>query len=182
RPRAIRPASTDVWICPRPDGHIQAMGRDERERKQYRYHARWRRVRDEAKYGRTLAFGRALTKIRRATERDLGLPGLPRRKVLAAVVRLRGTTRIRVGNDEYARTNGSFGLTTMRDRHAHIQGATVEFRFRGKSGIQHAVSIDDRRLAQVVRRCQELPGQELLQYVGDDGEVHDIGSEGVDRA
>jgi DNA topoisomerase-1 len=176
---AIPPAWTDVWICPRPDGHIQATGRDERGRKQYRYHARWRLVRDEAKYGRTLAFGRALTKIRRATERDLKLPGLPRRKVLAAVVRLLETTLIRVGNDEYARTNGSFGLTTMRDRHAHIQGATVEFRFRGKSGIQHVVSIDDRRLAQVVRRCQELPGQELLQYVGNDGEVHDIGSEDV---
>ena len=165
----IPPAWTEVWICPRPDGHIQATGRDARGRKQYRYHARWRSVRDEAKYGRTLAFGRALSKIRRATGRDLKLPGLPRRKVLAAVVRLLETTLIRIGNDEYARDNHSFGLTTMRDRHARVQGATLEFRFRGKSGIQHTVAIDDRRLAQVVRRCQELPGQELLQYVDEDG-------------
>jgi DNA topoisomerase-1 len=178
---AIPPAWTDVWICPRPDGHIQATGRDARGRKQYRYHARWRSVRDEAKYGRTLAFGRALARIRRATERDLKLPGLPRRKVLAAVVRLLETTLIRIGNDEYARANRSFGLTTMRDRHARVQGATLEFRFRGKSGIHHAVSIEDRRLAQVVRRCQDLPGQELLQYVGDDGEVHDIGSDDVNE-
>jgi DNA topoisomerase-1 len=136
-------------------------------------------VRDEAKYGRTLAFGRALAKIRRATERDLKLPGLPRRTVLAAVVRLLETTLIRIGNDEYARDNNSFGLTTMRDRHARVRGATLEFRFRGKGGINRVVSIDDRRLAQVVRRCQELPGQELLQYVDEDGEVRDIGSEDV---
>jgi DNA topoisomerase I len=175
----IPPAWTEVWICPRPDGHIQATGRDERGRKQYRYHARWRSVRDEAKYGRTLAFGRALAKIRRATERDLKLPGLPRRKVLAAVVRLLETTLIRIGNDEYARDNNSFGLTTMRDRHARVRGATLEFRFRGKSGINHTVTIDDRRLAQVVRRCQDLPGQELLQYIDEDGEVRDVGSDDV---
>ena len=178
---AIPPAWTEVWICPRADGHIQATGRDDRGRKQYRYHARWRSVRDEAKYGRTLAFGRALAKIRRATERDLKLPGLPRRKVLAAVVRLLETTLIRIGNDEYARDNHSFGLTTMRDRHARVKGATVEFRFRGKSGINHTVSIDDRRLARVVGRCQELPGQELLQYLDDDGEIRDIGSDDVNE-
>ncbi len=175
----IPPAWTEVWICPRPDGHIQATGRDARGRKQYRYHARWRSVRDEAKYGRTLAFGRALAQIRRATERDLKLPGLPRRKVLAAVVRLLETTLIRIGNDEYARDNNSFGLTTMRDRHARVRGATLEFRFRGKSGINHAVTIEDRRLAQVVRRCQDLPGQELLQYIDEDGEVRDVGSDDV---
>ncbi len=178
---AIPPAWTDVWICPRADGHIQATGRDDRGRKQYRYHARWRSVRDEAKYGRTLAFGRALSRIRRATERDLKLPGLPRRKVLAAVVRLLETTLIRIGNDEYARQNHSFGLTTMRDRHAEVRGSTVEFRFRGKSGIRHAISIEDRGLAQVIRRCQELPGQELLQYVDEEGQVHDIGSEDVNE-
>lgn len=178
---AIPPAWTDVWICPRPDGHIQATGRDDRGRKQYRYHARWRSVRDEAKYGRTLAFGRALAKIRRTTRRDLDLPGLPRRKVLAAVVRLLETTLIRIGNDEYARANKSFGLTTMRDRHAHVHGGTLEFRFRGKSGVYHDVSIDDRRLARVVRKCQELPGQELLQYVDEDGENRDIGSDDVNE-
>jgi DNA topoisomerase-1 len=178
---AIPPAWTDVWICPWPHGHIQATGRDERGRKQYRYHARWRSVRDEAKYGRTLAFGRTLSRIRRVTERDLKLPGLPRRKVLAAVVRLLESTLIRIGNDEYARTNNSFGLTTMRDRHARVRGASLEFRFRGKSGIHHAISLDDRRLAQVVRRCQELPGQELFQYVDEDGQVRDIGSEDVNE-
>ena len=175
----IPPAWTEVWICPRADGHIQATGRDDRGRKQYRYHARWRSVRDEAKYGRTLAFGRAMSKIRRTTARDLKLPGLPRRKVLAAVVRLLETTLIRIGNDEYARDNHSFGLTTMRDRHATVQGATLEFRFRGKSGIHHTVAIDDRRLAQVVRRCQELPGQELLQYIDEEGEARDVGSDDV---
>jgi len=178
---AIPPAWTEVWICPRPDGHIQATGRDDRGRKQYRYHARWRSTKDEAKYGRTLAFGRALSKIRRVTERDLKLPGLPRRKVLAAVVRLLETTLIRIGNDEYARANGSFGLTTMRDRHARIEGAKLEFRFRGKSGVHHSIELDDPGLARVVRRCQELPGQELFQYVDDDGEVRDIGSADVNE-
>ncbi len=176
---AIPPAWTDVWICPRPDGHIQATGRDDRGRKQYRYHARWRSAKDEAKYGRTLAFGRALSKIRRVTGRDLKLPGLPRRKVLAAVVRLLETTLIRIGNDEYARENGSFGLTTMRNRHAEVHGAKLEFHFKGKSGIRHAIAIDDPRLARVVRRCQDLPGQELFEYVDEDGEVRDMGSADV---
>ncbi|MGP0062786.1 MAG: DNA topoisomerase IB [Isosphaeraceae bacterium] len=175
----IPPAWTKVWICPWPNGHIQATGRDDRGRKQYRYHAKWHSVRDESKYGRTLAFGRSLAKIRRATDRDLTLDGLPRRKVLAAVVRLLETTLIRVGNDKYARDNNSFGLTTMRDRHAKVQGETLRFQFRGKSGINHTVAINDRRLAHVVKRCQELPGQELLQYVDDEGQVRDIGSDDV---
>jgi DNA topoisomerase-1 len=173
---AIPPAWTEVWICPVANGHIQATGRDDRGRKQYRYHARWRRHRDESKYGRTLRFGRALARIRRATDRDLNLPGLPRRKVLAAVVQLLETTLIRVGNAEYARDNHSFGLTTLRDRHAEIAGGTLRFRFRGKGGISHTVAVDDRRLARVVKHCQELPGQELLQYIGDDGQVCDITS------
>jgi DNA topoisomerase I len=178
---AIPPAWTKVWISPWPDGHIQATGRDDRGRKQYRYHAKWHSVRDESKYGRTLAFGRSLARIRRATSRDLKLEGLPRRKVLAAVVRLLETTLIRVGNDRYARDNNSFGLTTMRDRHARIEGGILRFQFRGKSGITHSVAINDRRLAQVVKRCQELPGQELLQYIDDDGQLRDIGSNDVNE-
>lgn len=181
RALAIPPAWSDVWICPRENGHIQATGRDDRGRKQYRYHARWRSVRDEAKYGRTLAFGRALARIRRKTEKDLRLPGLPRRKVLATVVRLLETTLIRIGNDEYARNNHSFGLTTMRDRHVRVEGGRLEFRFRGKSGIHHDIEIDDPRLARVVRGCQELPGQELFQYLDDDGEVRDVGSDDVNE-
>ncbi len=178
---AIPPAWTEVWISPGADGHIQATGRDDRGRKQYRYHARWRSVRDDAKYGRTLAFGRALAKIRRATDKDLRLPGLPRRKVLAAVVRLLESTLIRIGNDEYARENRSFGLTTMRDRHATVAGSTLEFQFRGKSGVHHEIAIDDPQLARVVRRCQELPGQELFQYIDEDGEVRDVGSDDVNE-
>ena len=178
---AIPPAWTKVWISPWPNGHIQATGRDDRGRKQYRYHAKWHSVRDESKYGRALAFGRSLAKIRRAINRDLKLDGLPRRKVLAAVVRLLETTLIRVGNDKYARDNNSFGLTTMRDRHAEIEGGTVRFQFRGKSGIKHSVAINDRGLAQVVKRCQELPGQELLQYIDDEGQVRDIGSDDVNE-
>jgi DNA topoisomerase-1 len=178
---AIPPAWTDVWISPRADGHIQATGRDDRGRKQYRYHARWRATRDDSKYGRTLAFGRALAGIRRTTDRDLDRPGLPRCKVLAAVVRLLETTLIRVGNAEYARANRSFGLTTLRDRHARIEGGTLRFRFRGKSGITHSVAIDDRRLARVVRKCQELPGQELFQYVDDEGRVRDVNSGDVNE-
>jgi DNA topoisomerase I len=179
--RAIPPAWTEVWICPRPNGHIQATGRDDRGRKQYRYHARWRSAKDEAKYGRTLAFGKALAKIRRATRRDLNLPGLSRPKVLATVVRLLETTLIRIGNDEYAQENGSFGLTTMRNRHAKVCGAKLEFRFKGKSGIQHNVELDDPRLARVIRRCQDLPGQELFEYVDDDGEVRDVDSADVNE-
>jgi DNA topoisomerase-1 len=177
----IPPAWTDVWICPSPLGHVQATGRDEKGRKQYRYHPRWRAVRDAAKYDRMMAFGRALPTIRERTGRDLALPGLPRRKVLAAVVRLLERSLIRVGNDEYAKANRSFGLTTMRDRHVEIDGATIRFEFRGKSGIHHEIDIDDRRLARVVKRCQELPGQELFQYVDEDGKVQDIDSADVNE-
>src|SRR3954447_20924562 len=159
---AIPPAWTDVWICPDPDGHLQATGRDARGRKQYRYHERWRSRRDEAKYERLIEFGRILPRIRRRCDADLARPGMSREKVLAAVVRLLETTLIRVGNEEYARLNRSFGLTTLRGRHVSVEGAAIRFRFRGKSGQRHEVGLRDRRLAAIVRRCQELPGQELF--------------------
>jgi DNA topoisomerase I len=177
----IPPAWQNVWICPDPRGHLQATGRDARGRKQYRYHAAWRSVRDGTKYGKLLDFGAALPALRERTERDLGLPGLPRTKVLAAVVRLLEGTLIRIGNEEYARQNGSFGLTTMRDRHVRIEGAALRFRFRGKSGVSHAVEVHDRRLARVVKGCRELPGQELFQYVDDEGGQHSIGSADVNE-
>ena len=176
---AIPPAWTAVWICRTERGHLQATGRDERGRKQYRYHPRWRSVRDESKYHRMLAFAKALPAIRERTGRDLARPGLPREKVLAAVVRLLETTLIRVGNDEYARTNRSYGLTTMRDRHVEVDGASVRFRFKGKSGVRHEIGFDDRRLARIVERCQDLPGQELFQYLDAEGQVHDVGSDDV---
>jgi DNA topoisomerase I len=176
---AIPPAWTDVWICRWPNGHIQATGRDARGRKQHRYHPRWHEARDESKFDRMVAFAGALPAIRKRTDEDLARPGLPREKVLAAVVRLLELTLIRVGNDEYARLNKSFGLTTLRDRHAQIDGSHVRFRFRGKSGQQHEVGLRDRRLATLVRRCQELPGQELFQYIDEAGEVRDIASEDV---
>ncbi len=176
RALALPPAWRDVWICPQANGHLQATGRDARGRKQYRYHSRWREVRDEAKYGRALAFARALPGLRARVEQDLSLPGLPRNKVLATVVRLLEVTLIRVGNEEYVQQNGSFGLTTLRNRHAHIEGGTVQFRFRGKSGVRHSVEVDDRRLARIVHRCQDLPGQELFQYQGEDGAQHPVGS------
>jgi DNA topoisomerase-1 len=175
----IPPAWIDVWICPWPNGHLQATGRDARGRKVYRYHARYRRRRDDAKFGRLIAFARALPAIRERVDQDLARPGLPREKVLAAVVRLLELTLIRVGNDEYARLNKSFGLTTLRNRHAAVDGVTVTFRFRGKSGQQHEVGLRDRRLAAVVRRCRDLPGQELFQYVGDDGEPRDVASDDI---
>jgi DNA topoisomerase I len=177
----IPPAWTEVWICPWPNGHLQATGRDARGRKQYRYHPRYRRRRDTAKFARLIAFARALPTIRRRVDGDLARPGLPREKVLAAVVRLLELTLIRVGNDEYARLNRSFGLTTLRDRHAVVDGTEVRFRFRGKSGQRQEVGLRDRRLAAVVRRCRDLPGQELFQYVGADGEPHDVGSDDVNR-
>lgn len=178
---AIPPAWTEVWICPVANGHIQATGRDAKGRKQYRYHARWRTVRDETKYERVLAFGHALTRIREHIEQDLQRSGLPREKVLATVVRLLETTYIRVGNEEYARTNGSYGLTTMRDGHVKIQGATLRFQFRGKSGVRHTIALQDRRLASIVRRCQELPGQELFQYLDDEGQPQCISSTDVNE-
>jgi DNA topoisomerase-1 len=176
---AIPPAWTDVWICPWPNGYLQATGRDARGRKVYRYHARYRRRRDDAKFGRLIAFAQALPAIRERVDEDLARSGLPREKVLAAVVRLLELTLIRVGNDEYARLNKSFGLTTLRNRHAAVDGAAVTFRFRGKSGQQHEVGLRDRRLAGVVRRCRDLPGQELFQYVGEDGEPRDVASDDV---
>ena len=166
---AIPPAWTEVWICPIRRGHLQATGRDSRGRKVYRYHPRWREVRDEAKYGRLIDFARALPRIRRRTERDLRRRGLPREKVLALVVRLLEETLIRVGNDEYARENRSFGLSTLRSRHARVRGDRVRFAFRGKGGKEHEIGVRDRRLARLVKRCQELPGQELFQYLDADG-------------
>jgi len=176
---AIPPAWRAVWICTHPSGHIQASGRDARGRKQYRYHPRWRSVRDETKYSRLIAFGHALPRIRARVEADLARPGLAREKVLATVVRLLETTQIRVGNEEYARDNGAFGLTTLRDRHATISASTVRFRFRGKGGKEHEADVSDRRVARIVKRCQDLPGQELFQYIDDAGERRTIGSADV---
>jgi DNA topoisomerase-1 len=175
----IPPAWTDVWICPYSNGHIQATGRDARGRKQYRYHPRWTEVRDGTKYDRMIAFGLALPRLRIRVARDLRRHGLPREKMLATVVRLLEKTLIRVGNDEYAKANHSYGLTTLQDRHAQVNGSTVRFRFRGKGGIERDVAVTDRRLARIVRRCQELPGQELLQYLDDDGRVRDVTSTDV---
>ena len=179
RALAIPPAWTDVWICSFANGHLQATGRDARGRKQYRYHATWRSVRDENKFGRLVDFARALRIIRRKVEADLRLPGLPREKVLAAVVRLLENTFIRIGNERYARENGSFGLTTLRNRHVKVSGERIAFDFRGKSGRQHHVEFDDARLARVIRRCRDLPGYELFQYVDEAGERHSIGSSDV---
>ena len=173
---AIPPAWTEVWICPIRRGHLQATGRDARGRKQYRYHPRWRGVRDEAKYGRLVEFARALPRIRRRTDRDLRRRGLPREKVLALVVRLLEETLIRVGNDEYARENRSFGLSTLRNRHVSVRGESIRFSFRGKSGKEHEIGMRDRRLARLVKRCQEIPGQELFQYYDADGSRVDVTS------
>src|SRR5256714_1865336 len=164
---AIPPAWTDVWICADPRGHLQATGRDVRGRKQYRYHARWREIRDAVKYDRMLAFAQALPRIRRRSDEHLELPGVPREKVLATIVRLLEETRIRVGNEEYRKENGSFGLTTLRNRHVDVIGSEVRFTFRGKSGKHHRVELQDRRLARIIKRVFENPGQELFQYVGE---------------
>jgi DNA topoisomerase-1 len=179
RKLAIPPAWTDVWICPWNNGHLQATGRDARARKQYRYHARWRSVRDETKYHHMIAFGRALPKIRTQVERDLKSEGLPRDKILATIVRLLETTLIRVGNREYARENASYGLTTLRDRHVRIDGDTVHFEFRAKSGKIRRFDLKNRRLARIVKRARDLPGQELFQYVASDGTRHAVNSEDV---
>ncbi len=176
---AIPPAYTDVWICPDTRGHLQAVGRDARGRKQYRYHPRWRVVRDEAKYGKMLVFGRVLPTIRAQVSKDLGLPGLQKRKVLAAIIALLEKTMMRVGNEEYAKTNKSFGLTTLRDRHARIEGGRLTFDFRGKHGVKHHIDLADRRLASVVKRCRDIPGQDLFQFLGEDGERHHVTSDDV---
>jgi DNA topoisomerase-1 len=170
-----------VWICPRADGHIQASGRDQRGRKQYRYHARWRSVRDEAKYERLLDFARRLPAIRRRVAADLGASGLARDKVLATVVHLLDTTQIRIGNEEYARTNASFGLTTMRDTHVRATSGEVRFRFRGKTGKVHEVALADAKVARVVRRCQDLPGQILFQYRDAGGAIRRLTSGDVNE-
>lgn len=182
RKLAIPPAYEDVWICPRPDGHLQATGRDARGRKQYRYHPDWRLARDADKFGRMHDFGRVLPRIRRRVQRDLARPvgrHPARESVLAALVRLLDTTLVRVGNDEYARSNGSYGLTTLRNRHAAVQGSTLRLRFKGKHGIVHDVSVDDPRVSRLVRHCQGLPGQDLFEYVDDDGAVRCLGSSDV---
>jgi len=178
---AIPPAYTQVWICPLPHGHLQATGRDARGRKQYRYHADWRSAREASKFERLQEFGQALARIRARVQRDLvadaAAPG--RAAVLAAIVRLLDTTLLRVGNDEYARSNGSFGLTTLRTRHAAVKGSTLKLRFRGKSGVLHEVALDDPRVARIVRRCQALPGQDRYRYAHATGAVHAIGSADV---
>ena len=177
---AIPPAYDEVWICTNPRGHLQATGRDARRRKQYRYHAEWRLLRDGAKFERMIEFGEALPRLRLRLRRDLALPGLPKEKVLAVVVSLLDATRVRVGNDEYARDNNSYGLTTLRNRHVQfIRDGRLLFRFRGKGGADHEIAVDDKRLAKLVRHCHELPGQRLFQYVDEDGGRHPIGSDQV---
>ena len=176
---AVPPAWTGVWICPLENGHLQATGRDARRRKQYRYHRRWREARDETKYGHMLEFGRALPAIRRRLAADLGLPGLPRAKVLAAVVRLMEDTLARVGNPEYAAQNNTFGLTTLRNRHVRVVRGRIELDFRAKHGIRHVSVVSDRKLARVVKNCRDLPGSELFQYIDEAGERHCIDSADV---
>lgn len=178
---AIPPAYSDVWICADPNGHIQAVGRDARGRKQYRYHEEWRAVRDSVKFHRMLAFGEALEAIRERTDRDLRRKGLPREKVLATVVKMLEMTRIRVGNEEYSRKNNSFGLTTLRNRHVKVRGRGARFKFVGKSGKEHDVLLDDPRLVRVIKQCMEIPGQELFQYLDDNGNPHTIDSADVNE-
>jgi DNA topoisomerase-1 len=176
---AIPPAWTDVWVSPDPRGHIQATGRDARRRKQYRYHERWREVRDETKYERMVDFARALPRIRRRVARDIARPQLTRERVLATIVRLLETSLIRVGNDEYARENSSYGLTTLREKHVRVVGSRVTFRFRGKSGREHDVDVRDPRVARVIRRLQELPGQDLFRFVDEEGKALTLDSADV---
>lgn len=181
RSLVIPPAWTDVWICSDPQGHLQATGRDARGRKQYRYHPRWNHVRNENKYDRLLSFGHALPRIRSRVTEDLRRSGLPRDKILATIVRLLEATLIRIGNEEYARANESFGLTTLRDRHATVRGSTVRFEFRGKSGIRHCLDITDRRVARIVKQSRDLPGYELFQYLDEDARRHCITSGDVNE-
>ena len=182
RSLVIPPAYEGVWICINPRGHLQATGLDARRRKQYRYHPEWRAARDSAKFERMVEFGEALPKLRRRIRRDLALPGLPQEKVLAVVVALLDSTLVRVGNVEYARDNNSFGLTTLRDRHVKfIRDGRAVFSFRGKGGVEHEIKVNDRRLARIVRRCQQIPGQHLFQYIGDDGAHHQIDSDQVNE-
>jgi DNA topoisomerase I len=175
----IPPAWSDVWICPAANGHIQATGRDEKGRKQYRYHTRWRKVRSENNFGRMLLFGEHLPEIRKQVEKNLALSGLPREKVLAVVVRLLETTLIRIGNVEYAHDNNSFGLTTMRDKHVNVNGSKVHFEFKGKSHQKHSIDLQDKRLARIVKQCRDIPGQDLFQYYDENGTHQSIGSADV---
>jgi DNA topoisomerase-1 len=179
RSLVIPPAWTDVWICPLANGHLQATGRDARGRKQSRYHSKWREVRDENKYERMTHFAAALPGIRARVKDDLARPGMPREKVLATIVGVMEATHIRVGNEEYARTNKSYGLTTMRNRHVEVHGADVKFTFQGKSGVRHAISLHDRRLARIIKQCTDIPGYELFQYLDADGAHHNIDSTAV---
>lgn len=179
RALAIPPAWTGVWICPSPRGHLQATGRDARKRKQFRYHPAWTELRDANKYSRLVGFSRVLPRIRRRVARDLRQPGLNHEKVVATIVRLMEMTLIRVGNDEYARQNGSFGLTTLRDRHARVEGSTVRLRFRGKSGKEVEAEVTDRRVARIVKQLQELPGQELFTYRDENGRPRSVSSQDV---
>lgn len=179
RKLAIPPAWTDVWICPTPQGHLQATGRDARRRKQYRYHSRWVQTRDSTKFERMIAFGEHLPQIRKRVDADLSLPGMPKEKILATVVRLLEVTLIRVGNEEYARDNQSYGLTTLRNKHVDVLGSSIRFRFKGKSGKVHDVGIKDNRLARILKRCQEIPGYELFQYIDENGNQTSIDSSDV---
>jgi DNA topoisomerase I len=179
RKLAIPPAYREVWICSDPDGHLQAVGKDARGRRQYRYHPRWREVRDQAKYGHMMVFGQVLPTIRARVQSDLARSGLPREKVLASIVRLLEVTLMRVGNEEYAQTNKSFGLTTLRNRHVKVRGRRLVLDFRGKHGITHHIDLQDERLARIVRKCQDLPGQELFQFIDENGATHAVGSSDV---
>ncbi len=181
RALAIPPAYTNVWISPISNGHVQATARDARGRKQYRYHKRWSEVRDGAKYHRLVAFGRALPAIRSAVAKDLAASELSRRKVLSAIVALLDATGVRVGNEEYARANGSFGLTTLRGRHVRLNGSQVRLRFRGKTGREQRITLDDRRLSRIIKRCRDLPGEELFTYVDETGEVTGVSSDDVNE-
>jgi DNA topoisomerase I len=181
RALAVPPAYRDVWVCMNPRGHLQATGRDARGRKQYRYHPRWREHRDCAKFDHILEFGRRLPRIRRRVARDLAKPGLSRERVLASLVRLLESTLVRVGNEEYARANGSYGLTTLRNRHARFHSGKVIFEFRGKHGIIRKVSVEDPALTRIVRRCADIPGQELFQWLDDLGERHPVDSSDVNE-
>lgn len=179
RSLAIPPAYENVWICPRANGHLQATGKDARGRKQYRYHPDFRASRDEAKFGRMLQFAKVLPKIHAAVDRDLSKPGMPREKAIASVVALLEGSLIRVGNEEYAQTNKSYGLTTMRNRHAKVEGAEVTFKFLGKSKVEHEIALHDRRLARIIKKLQDLPGQHLFQYLDDAGQTHAVTSDDV---
>lgn len=181
RSLGIPPAWKKVWICPDPQGHLQATGRDAKGRKQYRYHASWRKVRDSTKYDHMIAFGEMLPSIRKRIHHDLSLPGLPREKVLATVVRLLDTTMIRIGNEEYSKENHSFGLTTLRNQHVDITGTKIHFHFRGKSGKEHMIAIQDKQLAKIVKRCQDLPGYELFEYVDEQGSICTLDSSDVNE-